>query len=198
MSIRLIAAAFAISAGALPAIAHHDDNHGVEVETASIGPVIGALAPTVTAVTADGSPASLAAISGSSGVIVAFVRSADWCPFCKKQLIELNEAETDIWANGWQVVGLSYDAPEKLAEFKGKSNITFPLFSDADSTTIKAFGLLNEEVDADSRSYGIPHPALVFIGNDGTVRAVLREESFRTRPSIDLINETIETLDSAQ
>lgn len=194
MSFRLLAAVFALSLLAVPAFAHHDENHGAEDVVASIGPLIGARAPNVTALDTAGAPVSLETLAGTSGTIVSFVRSADWCPFCKKQLIALS-AESDTYAaSGWNLVGVSYDTPEKLARFAGKANISFPLLSDTDSATIKAFGLLNEEVATNSRSYGIPHPALVFIGQDGSVKAVLREEGFRNRPSVELISEAIENL----
>lgn len=189
--IRLYAAALALFVFIPFAMAHHSESHGDAAAPLNIGPPINAPAPTISAVNIDGSPANIAAMTGSEGVILTFVRSVDWCPFCKKQLIALNAAEAELWGSGWQLVGLSYDSPEKLAEFTGKSNITFPLLSDADSATIKAFNLLNNDVSADSRSYGIPHPAIVFIANDGTVRAVLREEGYRTRPSLDAIKETI-------
>ncbi len=193
--IRSATLALALIATAIPAFAHHDENHGAEAELAQIGPVIDAPAPLITAVTADGTQLELSSVAGSKGTIVSFVRSADWCPFCKKQLIELNGEAENILESGWQIIGLSYDSPEKLATFSGKSNLHFPLVSDTGSETIKAFGLLNEEVNETSRSYGIPHPALVFIDADGFVKAVLREEGYRDRPSIDLIKETINNLD---
>jgi len=198
MLIRLLAAGLAVLAFSPVAISHHDENHGAQEKQISIGPVIGAQAPALTAIAPDGTSASLEALSGTSGTIISFVRSADWCPFCKRQLIELNAAEADISASGWNIVGLSYDTPEKLAAFTAKSSIGFPLLADTDSVTIKAFGLLNEEVAENSRSYGIPHPALVFIGSDGTVMAVLREEGYRKRPSLEVIKETITKLSVAE
>ena len=194
MIIRSVTLALALIATALPAAAHHDENHGATEEAAAIGPVIGAPAPAFAALNAEGAPVTLESLAGTNGTIVSFVRSADWCPFCKKQLIELNEQESAFAAAGWQLVGISYDSPEKLARFAGKSNISYPLLSDKDSATIKAFGLLNEEYGPESKAYGIPHPALVFIGSDGTVREVLREEGFRDRPSQEIIEEAIVAL----
>ena len=194
MLIRSAALALSLLAIAQPSFAHHDENHGAEAELASIGPVVDAPAPAITAVNTDGSAVDLATLSGSQGTIIAFVRSADWCPFCKRQLIELNAEEEASSQSGWQLTGLSYDTTDKLAAFAGQSGIDFPLLSDTGSTTIKAFGLLNEEVNADSKAFGIPHPALVFIDNEGVVKAVLREEGYRNRPSIDVIKETIAAL----
>lgn len=59
--------------------------------------------------------------------------------------------------------------------------------SDTDSAVIDGFNLRNADVPADSRFDGIPHPAVVFVGTDGTVQATLREDGYRTRPSNDAI-----------
>lgn len=192
----LLAAMLAVSI-ASASLAHHDENHGTAEEVAAIGPVLDAPAPTLSGIGPDGEAVSLADFTGVNGTILVFVRSADWCPFCKRQLIELSEAAPSFAQEGWKVVGLSYDTPEKLAAFTGASNISYPLVSDTGSATIKAFGLLNEEVDPDSRGYGIPHPAIVFIDSAGTVKAVLREEGYRERPSLDAIRETVTALSGA-
>lgn len=188
-----LAAIFALTL-ASASFAHHDKNHGESEIAAAIGPVIDAPAPTFSGLNAQGEAITLEDVAGSEGTILVFVRSADWCPFCKRQLIELSENAETLKAQGWQVVGLSYDTPEKLAKFSAKSDITYPLVSDTDSATIIAFGLLNEEVGINSRSYGIPHPAIVFIDAEGTVKAVLREEGYRKRPEIEQITETVTAL----
>jgi peroxiredoxin len=45
------------------------------------------------------------------------------------------------------VVAVSYDSPAILAAFSEQRGITFPLLSDADSKTIRAFGILNPAVE---------------------------------------------------
>jgi hypothetical protein len=44
-------------------------------------------------------------------------------------------------------------------------------------------------VPAGSRYDGIPHPAIIFIAADGTVKAVMREEGYKDRPAVDTIME---------
>ena len=46
-------------------------------------------------------------------------------------------------AQGLGLATISYDAPAPIAAFAKLKNITFPMLSDADSATIKKFGLLN-------------------------------------------------------
>ena len=72
--------------------------------------------------------------------------------------------------NGIQVVAVSYDSVEILKGFSDKSEIKFPLLSDADSSVIKLYGLLNEK--AKGKQAGIPHPATILV--DKTNKIVAR------------------------
>lgn len=172
---------------AIPAVAQ---------EAGVIGPVVGEAAPGISALMPDGNMASVEGLTGENGVALVFVRSADWCPFCKKQLKELKAAEGPLAERGWTLAALSYDSAETLAGFAAKEEIGYPLLSDEGSATITAFGLFNAEMEPDTRYYGIPHPAIVFVRADGTVAAVLREEGYRKRPPVDVVVATADALNS--
>ena len=58
---------------------------------------------------------------------------------------------------------------------------------DTGSAAIDAFDLRNHEMQAGSRYDGIPHPAIIFIGADGEVKAVMREEGYKDRPAVDTV-----------
>jgi peroxiredoxin len=158
-----------------------------QTAAATIGPKIGKEAVFGDLLDASGAPADMAALAGPRGTVVAFVRSAEWCPFCKKQLAELEAVKAPLAAQGWSLVSVSYDTPEKLAAFADGGAVTYPLLSDPGSATIRAFNLFNDTVAEGSRAYGIPHPALVFVGADGKIEAVLREEGYKTRPTNDTV-----------
>ena len=85
-------------------------------------------------------------------------------------------------------------APDILSKFADKNGLGFELLSDPDSAAIMAFNLLNEQMKSGSRYYGIPHPAIMFVGTDETIRAVLREEGYKNRPSLDVILQIAEQL----
>jgi len=155
-------------------------------EEMRVGPVVGQPAPVVSVVGTEGA-VSFTDLAGEKGTVVAFFRSADWCPFCKKQLIDLKEAAAPLAADGWTLVGVSYDSPETLADFKSAKELPYNLYSDTGSAAIDAFDLRNPDVPAGSRYDGIPHPAIVFIAADGTVKAVMREEGYKNRPAVDAI-----------
>lgn len=187
-------AAFALAAAvAAPVLAH---DHGA-AETAMIGPKVGSTAPgldSTVAVTADGvTPAA-----GENGRVLVFVRSADWCPFCKSQLVELEEIAAPLAEAGWALEAISYDSPEILSGFANDNGLSFTLRADEGSKVITAFGLLNTDVREGSRSFGIPHPAVVYVRSEGTVAAVMREEGFRVRPSVDAIADLAILLNQAE
>ena len=167
-------------------------------DSAQIGPGIGDTAPEFIAMSDAGEAMSFDDVSGENGVALVFYRSADWCPFCQKQLVSLNEIDETTANAGWPLVGVSYDDPATLLEFASKRDLTFELVSDTDSAMIKAYGLLNEDYAPGSRAYGIPHPAIVFVSKDGIVRHVLREEGYRSRPEQELILETVSALNASE
>lgn len=131
-------------------------------------------------------------LKGENGAVLVFTRSADWCPFCQRQMIDLNAIQSDLAERGYTLVSVSYDSVEKLQVFGAKHGIAYKMLSDPDSEIIKAFGILNEEMKPGSRFYGIPHPAIYIVSSDGTVEAVLKEENYRDRPEPQLILDTID------
>ena len=164
------------------------------VEMPEIGLALGQPAPSVRLVRQGGETASLTDVMGGKGVAVAFVRSVDWCPYCQKQLKQIDDISADLAALGWPLVAISYDDPQTQSKFADKNGLGFELLSDPGSEAISAFNLLNEEMKPGSRYYGIPHPAIMFIGSDETIRAILREEGYKNRPSLDIILQIAEQL----
>lgn len=169
-----------------------------EPEAPSIGPDIGSAAPAITATKTDGSATDLAALSGAEGAVLVFSRSLDWCPFCKTQANDLEAIAADLAAAGYPLSLITYDSTDVLSGYAEAEGLSYTLLSDADSAVIDGFNLRNAEVPADSRFDGIPHPAVVFVGTDGTVEAVLREEGYRTRPSNEAILAQAASLTAAE
>lgn len=168
-------------------------------DAAAIGPEVGSVAPTFSALDATtGAPLTLTGISGEHGAVVVFSRSLDWCPFCKKQSLDLKEAAAPLAEKGWTLNLVTYDAPEILAGYAEKEAIPYRLMSDTNSAMIDAFGLRNFDMAGKGRYDGIPHPAIIFIGTDGVVKAMLREEGYKDRPPVETVLETADELNSAE
>jgi peroxiredoxin len=56
-----------------------------------------------------GQSRSLASLTGPKGLMLVFYRSADWCPYCKTQLAELQARTADLANNGIGLAAVSYD-----------------------------------------------------------------------------------------
>ncbi|MDB4473514.1 peroxiredoxin family protein [Opitutaceae bacterium] len=156
------------------------------------GLTVGEKAPDFTLESSTGAEMKLSEIRGDGPVILVFVRSADWCPHCRRQLQNLEANQTALEAGGAQLVAVSYDKVATQAQAVAKLGLTYPLLADPGSKTIEAYGILNHE--ARGKGLGVPHPAIFIIDGGGTIRAKLMEESYRDRPSSEAIQAALEAL----
>jgi peroxiredoxin Q/BCP len=98
-------------------------------------------------------------------------------------LVQLQTDKKAIDDAGIQLIGISYDSPEKLKNFSDRSKITFPLLSDPESKTIDAYHIRNEA--AKGKAVGVPEPGTFILDQEGVIRAKLFLEGFRERHSTD-------------
>lgn len=143
----------------------------------------------------DGVEQSFDSLVGSKGLVLVFLRSLDWCRFCKSQAKELASRIDDFTDRGLRLVVLSYDSVETLKSFQLKHAPHLTMLSDPQSRVIKAFGILNEREKPGSRGYGIPNPGIVIIDTAGVLRAKFAEKGYRSRPKIDTVLGVIDQLD---
>ncbi|MDX2221517.1 MAG: peroxiredoxin family protein, partial [Rhodospirillaceae bacterium] len=147
-----------------------------------IGPAVGTNIPDgFVARDATGAPVGLADIVGDKGVVLAFVRSASWCPYCQKQMIDLKAAAAPLADRGFRLAVLSYDSPAVLAAFAQKQGIGYTLLSDEKSAMIDAFGLRDPQYPPTSKAHGVPKPAIFVIDVTGVVRGKLAEDDYKVR-----------------
>ena len=89
------------------------------------------------------------------------------------QLVQLQQVADELTAHGFALFAISNDPVEILDEFAREHGITFPLLSDADSTVIKAFGIMNQLIEPDEgrsmRWHGIAYPGTYFLDAAGVV-----------------------------
>jgi peroxiredoxin len=134
-----------------------------------VGPAVGDKAPSITVIDKNNTPVSIDDLTAKKGLIILFFRSADWCPFCKKHLIELKEYTDKFKALGYAVAAISYDSTEILNSFTQKHNLPYPLLSDQAAATVKAYGILNKDYEVGDDNYGIPYPGVVIINPAGKI-----------------------------
>jgi hypothetical protein len=95
--------------------------------------------------------------------------------------VELQSRYAEIRKQGLGLLAISYDPPETLKKFAESRGIAFPLISDAGSAIIRRYGLLNEQQDPTTRSYGIPHPGTLIVDRRGVVTARFFEAAYQER-----------------
>jgi thioredoxin-dependent peroxiredoxin len=113
-------------------------------------------APDFTLPDADGNTVSLASLRKSSdkGVVVYFYPAA-MTPGCTTQACDFRDNLASLASAGYAVVGISPDKPEKLAKFRDRDALTFPLLSDADRTTLDAYGAFGEKTLYGKKMMGV-------------------------------------------
>lgn len=161
------------------------DTNGKQPVSEEFGLLIGKRAPSFTLKDQNDRDVSLPLLLQKGAVVVVFYRSADWCPYCKQQLVDLQRNLKEIEAGGTQLVGISYDSVPILKRFANQ-RISFPLLSDSGSKTIDAYNIRDKGVDD-----GVSRHATFIIDKQGTVRAKLFQVSYAERPAVDALIKAI-------
>ncbi len=100
-------------------------------------------APDFTLPDADGNEVSLSDHRGRK-VVVYFYPAAS-TPGCTKQACDFRDNLAELNEAGLDVIGISPDKPAKLAKFRDAEQLTFPLLSDPEKTTLRAWGAFGEK-----------------------------------------------------
>ncbi len=146
---------------------------------AQVGLNVGQKAPAFSARDQFGAEQTLDSLKGAKGTVLLFYRSADWCPYCKGQLIQLQAAKARFEKQGIKLAGISYDSVDILKYFSDRRKIEFPLLSDPDSKIIRMYQVLNSE--AIGPNQGMARPGYFFIDTEGVIREKFFEAKYRER-----------------
>ena len=126
----------------------------------------GDIAPDFTLPDADGNKVSLSSLRGQR-VIIYFYPAA-MTPGCTKQACDFRDSLASLAGAGFKVLGISPDSPAKLAKFREKEGLNFPLLSDEDRSVLQAYGAYGEKMMYGKTSVGVIRSTFV-IGPDGAI-----------------------------
>lgn len=129
---------------------------------------VGQPAPAFTLPDADGTPTSLQDLLSEHGKVLVYVYPAAMTPGCTTETVDFENALQQLRDAGMGVVGVSPDAPEKLARFRDKHDITFPLLSDPDKTMLTEWGAFGEKKNYGKTVMGVIRSTFV-VESDGTI-----------------------------
>jgi peroxiredoxin len=155
------------------------------VAAEDLGPPVGSAAPDIgSPLDQTSTPRPLASLAGRNGTVLLFFRSADWCPYCQRQLMDLNAGLADIEKRGFRLAAISYDSPEILKGFTEKRDIKFTLLSDPKSQVIDRYNLRDPQYKDKPKFDGVPRPIIFILDTKGVITAKLFEETYKTRPPV--------------
>jgi peroxiredoxin Q/BCP len=126
----------------------------------------GDVAPDFTLPDADGGKVSLASLRGQT-VIIYFYPAA-MTPGCTTQACDFRDSLAALSGSGFAVLGISPDPPAKLAKFRDRDHLTFPLLSDPGLVVLKAYGAYGEKTMYGKTTTGVIRSTFV-VNADGTI-----------------------------
>ncbi len=77
--------------------------------------------------------------------VVLYAYPAAMTPGCTTQACDFRDSLDALDAAGVHVIGISPDKPDKLAKFRERDHLTFPLVSDPDRAVLTAYGAYGEK-----------------------------------------------------
>ena len=141
----------------------------------------------------------------SGDVVIIFYRG-QWCPYCNKQLSQLNDSLSLITAKGATVIAISPETKENVGKTVGKTKASFSIISDSAMAIMKMYKVsfpVDETTQIKYKNYGIdfskangsnganlPVPATYIVGKDGIIKYVFFNPDYKVRSSVqDLLDD---------
>jgi thioredoxin-dependent peroxiredoxin len=89
-------------------------------------------------------------------------------PGCTKEACDFRDSIASLAAAGVTVLGISPDVPAKLAKFRDRDGLNFPLLSDPDHKVHEAYGAWGEKKLYGKTMVGVIRSTFV-VGEDGKI-----------------------------
>jgi peroxiredoxin len=175
-------------------IAYDDFIHHFDVQNANPrkGIATGSPVPSFSLADQGGRPRTFENLTGPRGLLIVFVRSANWCGYCRNQLVELNHAAENIAVHGVRIAAIAPDPWRLTRDFAEYAGLKYPLLADENGNSFVDFDIINENIPADfmkeslkenAASGRIPFPAHFLFARDGTLKAKAVSDDLRHRLS---------------
>ncbi len=115
----------------------------------------------------DGRTWNLADLRGQK--VIVYFYPADDTPGCTTQACDFRDAQADLTAAGYQVLGVSPQGAASHRRFSAKHSLNFPLLIDSDLTMAKAYGVIQDrDAEYEGKKLRVKRSTFV-IDEDGTL-----------------------------
>ena len=160
---------------------------------------VGDQAPMFEAKDADDRKINLKQLLRKGPVVLYFYRG-QWCPYCNKQLSQLQDSLHLLTAKGAQVVVISPENQDNINKTMAKTKARFPIVHDQDFVIMKAYRTaftVQPDVVIKYQGFGVdllaangadvavlPVPATYLVGQDGKIKYAYFNPDYRRRASV--------------
>jgi peroxiredoxin len=147
-----------------------------------------------------GKDISLKELRKKGPVVIVFYRG-NWCPYCNKELKNLQDSLSYLTEKKVQVVAITPEGSEGVKETIQKTGASFPIISDKGAIIAKAYQVayeVDEKTTTRYKSFGtdllkineqkdkpvLPVPAVYIVNRDGSIIYRYFDIDYRHRPSV--------------
>lgn len=166
--------------------------------------LIGEKVPNLSLKDTNGKSVNFSDLISSKKTILVFYRGG-WCPYCNTHLNALAETESQLIAQGYQIVAISPDSPKSMMETQTKEKLNYTLLSDSGGEFAKAFGIafqapenygkyLKKSSENLNTDLYIPVPSLFILNQSGTIIFEYISPDYKQRITNDLLLSVVKSL----
>jgi peroxiredoxin len=135
--------------------------------------------------------------------VVLFFYRGQWCPYCNKQIKELQDSLSLLSGKDAYVIGITPETKENIDKTIKKTKAGFSILQDKDDTIMKAYDvnfMMDEATFTKYKGYGIdletnngnsrhtlPVPATYIIDRSGKIKYVHFDPNYQKRASVKLL-----------
>ena len=159
-------------------------------------------APNFSAKDQNGKTVELNKLIKSGSVVIVFYRG-EWCPYCNKQLMELEDSLALITSKEASIIAVSPEKQENITKTIQKTKATYSIISDDSMKIMSAYKVafeLDEQTNEKYKKWGInlsdkngnngnnlPVPAVYIINKEGKITYRYFDVNYKNRVSVSEI-----------
>ncbi|MFF1832335.1 thioredoxin-dependent thiol peroxidase [Paenarthrobacter sp. NPDC058040] len=148
--------------------------------------LVGTQAPDFALLDADGNKVSLSDYRGRNVIVYFYPQAAT--PGCTTEACDFRDNLASLQGKGYEVLGISPDAPEALKGFTGDFALTFPLLSDEDHSVALAYGAWGEKLVNGEIVEGLVRSTVVL---DGEGKVKLTQYQVKAQGHVQALREEL-------
>ncbi len=144
--------------------------------------------PTLTVPDAEGTTRDISKPIGGHDWMMVVVYRGRHCPMCTRYLNELEPLVPELAKIGVDVVAVSGDSAEQLAQHRDKLDVTFPLYRSLSVEQMKQLGLyISDPRSPKETDHPFAEPGLFVINERGTLQVVDISNNPFVRPTLETL-----------